>query len=297
MKFSEKLKTLREARGYTQDEIASKLNIARQSVSKWEQGINEPDFETVKKLCQILDCSISELIDDDHEVISSKEEKRERIVTGLFKASLFVFIFSVLFLFAFIIIAPDQVAYHYDMHGGHDLGSKWLMLLSILMAGVGFGIAILTKYICKKKDIYKKYNVAMQISSLVVQVILLTLFIILSVFSIKQSGQTIPDNCWYSLVTVALFSVIVGIAPLTHSKWNKRNPMFGFRTNFTLSNEEAWNKVNAFTSIVFGITGLVGYVLTLIFIKESWNVLFVIVLLIGIIIALIYHEVLRHKMK
>ena len=58
MKFNEKLKSLRESKGYTQDEIASKLNIARQSVSKWEQGINEPDFDTTKKLCQILDCSL-----------------------------------------------------------------------------------------------------------------------------------------------------------------------------------------------------------------------------------------------
>ena len=47
MKFNERLKFFREKKGYTQDEIASKLNISRQSVSKWENGINEPDFETL----------------------------------------------------------------------------------------------------------------------------------------------------------------------------------------------------------------------------------------------------------
>ena len=49
MKFNERLKFFREKKGFTQDEIASKLNISRQSVSKWENGINEPDFETLKK--------------------------------------------------------------------------------------------------------------------------------------------------------------------------------------------------------------------------------------------------------
>ena len=39
MKFNERLKYLREKKGYTQDEIASRLNISRQSVSKWENGV------------------------------------------------------------------------------------------------------------------------------------------------------------------------------------------------------------------------------------------------------------------
>ena len=73
MKFNERLKYLREKKGYTQDEIASRLNISRQSVSKWENGINEPDIETIKKLCNILDCSIVELIDDESKIITTKE--------------------------------------------------------------------------------------------------------------------------------------------------------------------------------------------------------------------------------
>lgn len=54
MKFNEKLKALREEKGYTQEEIASKLNVARQSVSKWEQGINEPDLRRLKNYARSL---------------------------------------------------------------------------------------------------------------------------------------------------------------------------------------------------------------------------------------------------
>lgn len=64
MKFNEKLKALREAKGYTQEDIAGKLNIARQSVSKWEQGINEPDINTLKRLAEIFECSVDELLSE-----------------------------------------------------------------------------------------------------------------------------------------------------------------------------------------------------------------------------------------
>ena len=82
MKFNEKLKFLREKKGYTQEEIAHKLNISRQSISKYENGINEPDIETIKKLCNILDCSLNELLDDNHDLVTTKLmkiNKREKI--------------------------------------------------------------------------------------------------------------------------------------------------------------------------------------------------------------------------
>ena len=65
MEFNEKLKALREAKGYTQEDIAGKLNIARQSVSKWEQGINEPDINTLKRLAEIFECSVDELLSEE----------------------------------------------------------------------------------------------------------------------------------------------------------------------------------------------------------------------------------------
>lgn len=41
MDFSEKLLTLRKARDLTQEELAEKLNVSRQSVSKWESGVSQ----------------------------------------------------------------------------------------------------------------------------------------------------------------------------------------------------------------------------------------------------------------
>lgn len=38
--FNENLKTMRKAKGYTQEELAIKLNVVRQTVSKWEKGVS-----------------------------------------------------------------------------------------------------------------------------------------------------------------------------------------------------------------------------------------------------------------
>lgn len=65
MEFHQNLKRLREKAGLTQEELAEELGITRQSVSKWELGINEPDLPTIRALCRILNCSYDELLDEE----------------------------------------------------------------------------------------------------------------------------------------------------------------------------------------------------------------------------------------
>ncbi|MCI6837144.1 MAG: helix-turn-helix domain-containing protein, partial [Clostridiales bacterium] len=43
--FGENLKAVRKAKGYTQEELAIKLNVVRQTVSKWEKGLSVPDAD------------------------------------------------------------------------------------------------------------------------------------------------------------------------------------------------------------------------------------------------------------
>ena len=48
MKFSEKLLTLRKAKNLTQEQLAEKLDVSRQSISKWESGQAVPEMEKMK---------------------------------------------------------------------------------------------------------------------------------------------------------------------------------------------------------------------------------------------------------
>nr|MCR5490831.1 SdpI family protein [Bacilli bacterium] len=98
-----------------------------------------------------------------------------------------------------------------------------------------------------------------------------------------------------NLTPVVALSLLCAAGPFAHPKFNKRNPMFGFRTAFTISNEEAWNKINAFASITLTAATLIGYVLILVFIEYEWAMLFILVLLLMMVPSFIYHEILRHK--
>lgn len=60
--LSENIKNLRKNKGLTQEELASKLNVVRQTVSKWEKGLSVPDAELLKKLAEILETDVSTLL-------------------------------------------------------------------------------------------------------------------------------------------------------------------------------------------------------------------------------------------
>lgn len=60
--LSENLKNLRKIKGITQEELAIRLNVVRQTISKWEKGLSVPDADTLIKLADFLEVSVSELL-------------------------------------------------------------------------------------------------------------------------------------------------------------------------------------------------------------------------------------------
>ena len=62
VEFGEKIKQLREEKGMTQQTMSEKLYVTRQAVSRWECGARFPDLLTTKKIAQILEVTIDELV-------------------------------------------------------------------------------------------------------------------------------------------------------------------------------------------------------------------------------------------
>ena len=60
--FTENLKTLRKAKGLSQEELAIRLNVVRQTISKWEKGLSVPDADLLIRLADIFEVSVSELL-------------------------------------------------------------------------------------------------------------------------------------------------------------------------------------------------------------------------------------------
>lgn len=60
--LGENLKSIRKRQGMTQDELANRLNVVRQTVSKWENNLSVPDAQILQRIAEILDVSVSELL-------------------------------------------------------------------------------------------------------------------------------------------------------------------------------------------------------------------------------------------
>ena len=79
MDVSEKILQLRKANGFTQEELAEKLNVSRQSVSKWESGQSVPELEKLVALSEIFQVSTDHLLKpSDLDQLSIKTEMLEK---------------------------------------------------------------------------------------------------------------------------------------------------------------------------------------------------------------------------
>ncbi len=58
----ENLKNLRKQKGYSQEELADRLGVVRQTISKWEKGQSVPDSEMLMKLADIFEVPVSQLL-------------------------------------------------------------------------------------------------------------------------------------------------------------------------------------------------------------------------------------------
>ncbi len=64
MKFGDNLKKLRKSRKLSQEELAERVNVSRQSVSKWENSESYPEMNNILELCKIFHCKINDLVND-----------------------------------------------------------------------------------------------------------------------------------------------------------------------------------------------------------------------------------------
>ena len=80
--LNENIKRIRKSKGLSQEELAIKLNVVRQTVSKWEKGLSVPDSSMLIMLADELDTTVSELLGelvaepttDDLKILSNKLE-------------------------------------------------------------------------------------------------------------------------------------------------------------------------------------------------------------------------------
>ena len=88
MNIGERITTLRKEKDISQTELAKRLNVSRQAVSKWEQGTSTPDTERLIQLAEILDTEVEYLATGVHpepgsvvlNVVETVERVQEKVV-------------------------------------------------------------------------------------------------------------------------------------------------------------------------------------------------------------------------
>lgn len=66
--LQENIKKFRKERGLTQEELAIRVSVVRQTVSKWEKGQSVPDAELLQKIAEVLEISVSQLLGEEKEM-------------------------------------------------------------------------------------------------------------------------------------------------------------------------------------------------------------------------------------
>ena len=93
-KFGQFIASIRKEKGWTQMELAHKLNITDKAVSKWERGIGFPDLKMIEPLAQVLDISINEIMHAEKQTKKIQNTIMfKNIIYGLLLFSITIFAF------------------------------------------------------------------------------------------------------------------------------------------------------------------------------------------------------------
>lgn len=149
MIFAEILKNERKNKGWSQEELAEKLFVSRQSISKWENGLNYPSIEIIIRLSELFGLTIDELLRGDEKLKKKVIKDSKQLAHPKLK-----FFFDVLFLIGAallviklgILILNKLTPLDFTLYGRAFF---WNFAPLILMIGAGIGSDTL-------KDKYKE---------------------------------------------------------------------------------------------------------------------------------------------
>jgi len=166
--LNENIKAIRKSKGLSQEELAIKLNVVRQTISKWEKGLSVPDSDMLLSISEVLETPVSTLLgetvieskDDELKAISEKLEiinlqlaqrkiTRRKILHWIFilVCATIVTIFAVLIVFNSSYLGWDSSDPEIAVAGAAFHAFEWLFvrLAPIILIGAIVGIFLTQK--------------------------------------------------------------------------------------------------------------------------------------------------------
>lgn len=119
MNINENIKRLRTERGLTQQEVADKLFVTRQCISRWEGGKTLPDIKSIEQLALVFNCSINDIFEEDTlkelTLFTTNKTKNQRTYVFMFGLSFF-FLLLLLSLSFFILNKRLEASNNQDIN-------------------------------------------------------------------------------------------------------------------------------------------------------------------------------------
>lgn len=157
MEIGNKINQLRKLSGMTQEQLAEKLNVSRQTISKWESDSTSPDLESIVKISRIFHVSLDDLLKEGEAGVVNKTDEQitledlmkinlqNRKMTLLLISGL-IFIMVSILNFAYVIalqsttLSTQYMLYRYIVTGQYEnapIDYMRLMIPSIIAAAIG----------------------------------------------------------------------------------------------------------------------------------------------------------------
>lgn len=128
----------RKNRGWSQDELAEKLYVSRQSISKWENDQNYPSIEIIIKLSDLFGVTIDELLRSDEELTKKVINDGKQLAYPKVKIT-----FDILFLIGAALMVTKFTIFLLNISIGSDVslpGGPWVWSIGALVLMIGGGI-------------------------------------------------------------------------------------------------------------------------------------------------------------
>lgn len=151
MGFSENLQILRKMQNMSQEQLAEKLEVSRQAVSKWENGSGYPETEKLITICEIFNCSIDEILKGKFSEDSNGDKKQyENLMNKFSKGTALAIVI--------ILIGVTIFMYFAGMQGTEEVKDKYSIIgLAILLLFVVVAVPIFIVLSIEQEN-YKRKN-------------------------------------------------------------------------------------------------------------------------------------------
>lgn len=195
MEIGNKINQLRKLSGMTQEQLAEKLNVSRQTISKWESDSTSPDLESIVKISRIFHVSLDDLLKEGEAGVANKTDEQitledlmkinlhNRKMTLLLISGL-IFIMVSILNFAYVIalqsttLSTQYMLYRYIVTGQYEnapIDYMRLMIPSIIAAAIGVILFISYTIERRKKETENMYKTKKFISYMALCVLIFSL--------------------------------------------------------------------------------------------------------------------------